>query len=379
MKTFQKSFLHNEEITTIEMGFVPEIILLFVSPGYSKISTFLELLTEQFPDATIAGCSTSGEIIETRVEDNTIVLNAISFDKAEHRVAKRNISSADSSMLIGKELIKEIYNEELRHVLILSDGLQINGDELVSGLNAELPAGIGVTGGLAGDGTNFEKTFIILNNEVLQGAVIAIGFYGASLEVNYSSQGGGTSFGLERRVTKSDKNVLYEIDGEPALKLYKSYLGEKAHDLPGSGLLFPLMVRVSEDNDPLVRTLLSVDEDTQSITFAGNIPEGSFVRLMKANVDRLINGAEGSASLIKESSNDDADFAIIISCVGRRLVLKQLVEEEVEAVREVFGDRPKISGFYSYGELAPFEVNKPCRLHNQTMTITTFSENMEVR
>lgn len=133
-------------------------------------------------------------------------------------------------------------------------------------------------------------------------------------------------------------------------------------------------MRVNEQTKPVVRTILAVNEDEQSLTFAGNIPEGSKVRLMKANVDRLINGAEDSAISANKIFKEDTELAILISCVGRRLVLKQLVEEEVEVVRDILGEKPCITGFYSYGEIAPFGEFSPCELHNQTMTITTLSE-----
>jgi hypothetical protein len=203
---------------------------------------------------------------------------------------------------------------------------------------------------------------------------VGLGFYGDNLKVGFSSRGGWDSFGIDRLVTRSNNNVLYELDGKPALETYKSFLGDKAKDLPSSGLLFPLSMRNEKDAIPVVRTILGINEDKQSLTFAGNIPEGSYVRLMKANIDRLIDGAENSAKNTSKSLKETPELAILISCVGRRLVLKQLVEEEVEVVREVIGDEACITGFYSYGEIAPFGEHSPCELHNQTMTITTLTE-----
>ncbi len=374
MRTFQTVFSSGDKISDFNLDFQPDLILLFIAPHFESRNSFVEQLAEKYPSCIISGCSTSGEIMDVEVVDNSIVLNAISFEKSEVRMVSRNIADYTSSTTLGEELISELSNEDLQHVLIFSEGLLINGDDLVSGIVTAIPPSVGVTGGLAGDGTEFQNTFVVKNSKVLKGEVVAIGMYGSSLRVGYSSRGGWNSFGIERRVTKSDKNILYEIDGQPALQLYKSFLGDKAEELPGSGLLFPLSLRLDEESTPLVRTLLTVDEEEQSITFAGNIPEGSSVRLMKANVNRLIDGAEDSAQSTKNAMTEDPEFALLISCVGRRVVLKQLVEEEVEAVREVLGDKPVISGFYSYGELAPFDVDHSCQLHNQTMTITTFSE-----
>ncbi len=375
MQTFQDSIKTGEKFDYRKLDFLPDLILLFVSSGFDNIESFVWDISTAYPNAIISGCSTSGEINNIKVDDNTVVFNAIRFDSTQVSMASKNVRDFKDSESLGKALSKDLITEDLKHVLIFSEGLLINGDDLVTGLSSEINQEIGITGGMAGDGTDFNKTFVIKQNKVLVGEVVGIGLHGSALKVGYSSQGGWNSFGIERKVTKSDKNVLYEIDGQPALKLYKSFLGEKAADLPGTGLLFPLSLRVNENSTPLVRTLLNIDEENQSIIFAGNIPEGSFVRLMKANVDRLISGAEGSAMNTKASLTDEPEFALLISCVGRRVVLKQLVEEEVEAVREVLGDKPVMSGFYSYGEMAPFGKSKACRLHNQTMTITTLSEN----
>lgn len=374
MKVKQLIFNSGEKIGEIKLDFVPDILLIFVSPEFKEIEKTVESLALQFPTTSITGCSTSGEIQDINVKDNSMVINALKFEKTKHKMVSKNIKNCDCSKELGSKLFKELDTPDLRHILIFSDGLIVNGADLVLGLKEYSSDKVSITGGLAADGDRFESTFIIKNNKVLQGHVTAIGLYGDSLSIGFSSKGGWDSFGLERRVTKSKGNILYELDGKPALDIYKSFLGEKAKDLPASGLLFPLSLRISSEQKPVVRTILNVNEAESSLTFAGNIPKGSYVRLMKANIDRLINGAEDSAIETKNSTEAQADFALLISCVGRRMVLKQLVEEEIEAVRDVLGDKPIISGFYSYGELAPFKKFTPCELHNQTMTITTFSE-----
>ena len=188
--------------------------------------------------------------------------------------------------------------------------------------------------------------------------------------------GGWDSFGVDREVTKSNANILYELDGQPALELYKRYLGAHAANLPASALLFPLNLRLQDSGISLVRTVLSVNEEDGSMVFAGDIPQGEYVRLMKANFDRLVDGATGAAEMSRISlKNSKADLAILISCVGRKLVLKQRVEEELETIREVIGEQVTITGFYSYGEICPSQpFDQRCELHNQTMTITLFKE-----
>ena len=154
-------------------------------------------------------------------------------------------------------------------------------------------------------------------------------------------------------------------------------MGEKAKELPGSGLLFPLSLGISgkDGTVQVVRTLLAVNEADQSMTFAGDMPEGVKAQLMKANFERLVGGASGAASMIKKEEKATAELAILISCIGRKLVLKERIEEETEAIRQVFGPNTALAGFYSYGEISPgTPTSNQCQLHNQTMTITTFTE-----
>ncbi|NPD44698.1 MULTISPECIES: FIST signal transduction protein [unclassified Lentimicrobium] len=378
MKTQQFIYFPRQEAkcNIQKFNFYPDLILIFASRSMFADTPLVNMLKKAYPKAIITGCSTSGEINGVNVNDNSLTATAIKFDKTKLKYSEVNIGDFKSSAEAGTHLVQGLVAEDLKHVFVLSEGLQVNGTELVNGVRAGLPEGINTTGGLAGDGALFEKTVVVSNSgEVKSGLITAIGFYGKDIQIGYGSLGGWDSFGIERSVTKSDGNILYEIDNLPALELYKSFLGEKAKDLPASGLLFPLSMRTEAGAEPVVRTILAVDEEKQSLTFAGDIPEGSFIKLMKANIDRLINGAENAAEVsVNPLTDKTAQLAILISCVGRKLVLKQMVEEEVEAVQEVVGENAILTGFYSYGEMAPFLEGAKCELHNQTMTITTFAE-----
>ena len=375
MIIFQQSITSINDLSTIQIDFEPDVFFLFVSPTFEDKESFVQRLHEGHPKAIKFGCSTSGEIIGDQVTDGTVALTAVKFEKTALEFVEVDLEKVKGdSFEAGKSISAQLNKPSLRHIFVLSDGLNVNGADLVKGLHDDIPDSVSITGGLAGDGSDFGNTFLVNNDKVESKKVIGLGLYGDDLKIGFGSKGGWDSFGVERLVTRSDNNVLFELDGKPALELYKSFLGEKAKDLPGSGLLFPLSMRDDDNKTPVVRTILAVDENDQSLTFAGNIHEGSYVRLMKANVDRIINGAEQSAEISKNVIGEDSELAILISCVGRRLVLKQMVEEEVEAVNEVLGSQVKTTGFYSYGEIAPFDKFTPCALHNQTMTITTLSE-----
>lgn len=374
MKTEQILLRGKDAPSLDDIALNPQLILVF---GGSKIMAQhpgIEALQQKYPNAILTGCSTAGEIFGTAVHDDTISVTLVEFKSTKVQMVEASIENHVDSVALGKALIKDIPTDGLSHVLVFSDGLSVNGTQLVEGMRGSLPENVAVTGGLAGDGADFNQTLVIgKDGQAKDKIVVGIGLYNPDLKIGYGSLGGWDTFGIERLVTRSDDNVLYEIDGQPALELYKSFLGDQAEGLPASGLLFPLSMRLNEDDPPIVRTILAIDEEKNSLTFAGNIPEGAYVKLMKANVDRLINGAEGAAKVSFEKDSAP-ELALLISCVGRKLVLKQLVEEEVEAVQGEIGTNAAITGFYSYGEIAPFLQNATCELHNQTMTITTFSE-----
>ena len=351
------------------------LVLAFGSRGALSDSARFDEIKAFYPNAHILLGTTSGEILGIEVSDDTIALTAVEFESTTLKTASLRISDQENSFEAGKSIGSDLLADDLVHVFLLSDGLQVNGSELVKGISDALPPSVSVTGGLAGDAANFEKTLVGLDSAPTDGNVVGIGLYGSSLKIGHGTQGGWDPFGPERIVTKSASNVLFELDGQSALELYKTYLGDKAEELPGSGLLFPLSIKETADSKPVVRTLLAVDEGDHSMTFAGDLPEGAVVQLMKANFDKLIDASADAAESSLEKIGSDAQLAVLVSCVGRKLVLDQRIEEEVEEVQAVLGDDTKITGFYSYGEISPLNEEFNCDLHNQTMTITTFREN----
>jgi len=359
------------------LGESAQLVLVFAATGLLRDLRHIQDIRQAYPRAHVLGCSTAGEICGTHVFDDSLVATAVHFENTRLQGAKIDLREVPDSFRAGERLALALGHTDLVHVLVISDGTQVNGSELVRGLAAHLPPHVAITGGLAGDGARFDQTLVCLDGMPESGQVAVIGFYGTSLKVGYGSVGGWDPFGPERMITRSTGNVLYELDGQSALALYKKYLGAHAADLPASGLLFPLSLRAHEGDTGIVRTILGINEEEQSITFAGDVPEGAYVRLMKANFDRLIDGANRAAQASYATiGSSSPDLAILISCVGRKLVLKQRIEEEVESVREILGDRTVLTGFYSYGEISPFTPSAKCALHNQTMTITTFSERL---
>jgi hypothetical protein len=356
-----------------------DLVFYFGATDTLKSSLWFEDLREAFPSAHLVGCSTGGQIRGDQILDDEIVALALSFDETRVRVAIGEALDPPNSRACGEGIGRQLADGDLAGIFILSDGLHINGSELVRGVASVVGSSVPLTGGLAGDGPRFETTLVGADGPPRSNVVAGVGFYGPAIRIAHGSAGGWDQFGPRRKVTRSKGNVLFELDGEPALDLYERYLGEEdARGLPSAALLFPLLVyEPSRPNDDIVRTILAIDRDERSMTFAGDVPEGWVAQLMRGNFDRLAQGAAKAASQTraKVPSNPNGDeAAILVSCIGRRLLMGQNALDEIEAAGAELGNAVKQIGFYSYGEISPHAVSGVCQLHNQTMTITTFSE-----
>ena len=376
LSTFTYSSTDRATIPSIGLKNSDQTLVIMFGPSHLLDAPApIQSVLAAYPGAAAIGCSSSGEIFGTHIQDDSLVVGLLQFDHTRVRAASAPVKDPGHSFEAAQALVQQLIDPGLRGVLVLSDGLGVNGSELIRGLNSLLPADVVVTGGLAGDGDRFKRTWVVKDGLPVGGYVTAVGLYGTAVRLSHGSKGGWDLFGPERLITRSRENVLFELNHKPALQLYKDYLGELAKGLPGTALHFPLAIRQKQtDAKRLVRTILAIDETAQSLTFAGDMPEGSYAQFMRANVDRLIQGASDAATLASPSGTDSPPtLSIAISCVERRMVLGQRTEEEVEAAFDVLPKGTQQIGFYSYGEISPYTTGH-CDLHNQTMTLTTISE-----
>jgi hypothetical protein len=351
------------------------LVLVFGNRYMLEDDSIYEDIRELFPDGHIVFGSSCAEISSNTVNEESVTVTAIEFEKSNFLIKTSNVLNADlDSYKSGNELINQFPQEDLKYVFVVSEGSFINGSQLTKGMSATTDDNLVITGGLCGDDARFEKTLASYNENPKEGELVAVGFYGDTLEISFSIHGGWTPFGPERIVTKSEGNKLYELDGLPALDLYKNYLGDKAKDLPGAALLYPFSVTTEGERQSIVRSILNIDEENNAVILAGDIVKNAKVQLMMTNVDNIANASERAARQALEYRVNKPQLAILVSCIGRKLVLDHRVEEEIEEVIEVIGKNAVITGFYSYGEIAPFHGEVACQLHNQTMTITLISE-----
>ena len=378
MVTEQFAFYKLDEVENItQLGKLVQanLILMFGSKEFICNNSVFDTIRNKYSQAYIIGCTTAGEIYKDQVNDGTLTVTAIHFENTEIKFFSSEIEDMGKDYQKGLEIARTIPTNNLAHVFVLTEGENINGSKIVEGLVDGLPEHVKKTGGLAGNGNTFKDTFVIANNYAKQNLIATIAFYGDRIKIGYGSVGGWDTFGIERFVTKAEESIVYELDGRPILDLYNEYLGEYAKDLPASGLFFPLNVRSADNIYNYVRTVAGVDEKNKSLRFAGEVPQGYYARFMHANSNNLIHGSmEAAENSLRNIDSENGKLAILISCFGRKFVLSQMVDEEIEAVRSVFGEDVTFTGFYSYGEIAPSSKDNVTEFHNQTMTITLIGE-----
>ena len=358
------------------VSIAPNLLLAFGAPDFFSHHQLATELHRRFPDATVAGCSTAGEISRRGVDDGKAVITAIRLERAHLVIGTTDLLDMADSRAAGQRLARSINVPDLRLVLVFGQGVDINGSALIEGMGDVLDVSIPITGGLAGDNGAFEKTWTLGPSGVSDRALVALGLAGNGIEIGHGSFGGWEPFGPARKVTRCADNILQELDGEPALAVYKRYLGDYADQLPASGLLFPFAMLGNDlGASGVIRSILGVNEEHGSLTLAGNIAEGGYLKLMHASTDALVDGAENAAvAAAAMTQGHESGLAILISCVGRKLVMGDRTDEELDAVAAVLGRDTVRAGFYSNGEISPLAPREQSRLHNQTMTITTIVE-----
>ncbi len=333
----------------------------------------MEALGRVYPKAHLFGCSTAGEIQGTDLRDGTLAVTAAAFEHTEVAVGAVPFHGPEGSFDVGAQAVASLPARGLRHVFFLAPGNLLNGGDLLSGINSALPLGASASGGFAGAGGNVHGSSVWCGAESRQFSVAALGLYGDRLRVGRGIGGGWRPFGPERRVTKSVNEAIYEFDRISALELYKQYLGEHAASLPFAALRFPVGLRTRESDPWGVFVITGIDEKNGSLSFDRKISEGSRARFMLGSAENLIEGAGAAARQSSDELGVRPQLTVLVSCYGRRVVLGERTEEELEIVGEAM-DNAAMAGFYSYGEISRDLAGVRTELYNQTMTVTSLAE-----
>jgi len=356
------------------LGSSAQLVLAFGDVTVESAEECLGSVSQLYPNAQIFGCSTAGDIQGTTLSDGMLSITAIAFEHTWVAAGQSALHGPSEGFAGAVQAISSLPPEGLRHVLLLAPGNYLNGGDLVCGINSALPAGVTASGGFAGAGGQVHGSSVWCGGKPDGPAIGALGFYGPRLRVGTGAGGGWRPFGPDRRITRCSNVTICELDGHSALELYKQYLGEHAKSLPFSALRFPLGLRANENEPWQVRVIVGIDEAQGGLSFDCKIAEGAHARFLVGNAGHLVEGALSAAEISQQRLGSPAELSIVVSCFGRKVVLGQQTEEELEALRQVFGSQTVMTGFYSYGEISGLADSAQAGLYNQTMTVTTLSE-----
>jgi hypothetical protein len=355
-----------------ELGSAPIACWLFCSVK-SGVSDLLRGICEAVGSSALVGCTTDGEISSEGYSLGSAVLGGIVSDKIQAQVVSVQ-GLGEASEKSGIELAR-LFDPYVRHVQIFTDGLTENGCAILRGLRSELGDEVPISGGAAGDGGKFRQTFQFIGTKVLSDAIVGIGFSG-EFKLGAGVRSGWSAIGTAKKVTRATGNVVYELNGQPALEVYERFLGKHAADLPSVGVEYPFgfLDATGECGDVdqyILRATMSVNRDQGSIVFAGEIPEGTTVRLTCGDYGSIIEAAEEAATqALIELGTGSPSMIFFYSCMARKIVLGRRTHEEVDRIRSVFGPKVPMIGFYSYGEYCRQRCGGPSLFHNETATVT---------
>jgi hypothetical protein len=351
---------------------VPKACWLFCTPR-SGVEELIKGVCEGAGTDQIIGCSTSGEISSSGLSINSAVLGGIASDCLDFEIVTVQGLKKDSEAA-GRQLA-ESFSSTPRLLQIFSDGLTGNGCAILRGIANVFGDSVPVNGGAAGDNGEFVKTLQFCRDRVYSDAVCGIAFYG-DFRLGIGVQSGWAPIGLSKQVTRACGNIVFELNGEPALDVYERFLGQHAKKLPAIGVEYPLgFLKSSADKNQadhyILRATMSVDRAKRSILFAGEIPEGAIVNMTCGDKTSILEAAGTAArEAISGIGNATPEIIFCYSCMARKIVLGRRTEEEITRIRAEFDSRIPMIGFYTYGEFCPVGRKSSNYMHNETVTLS---------
>jgi len=285
------------EMAVNKLSKMPNIFWVFGAISYNQ-EKLLEGVNSVIPGTPVITCTTDGKISTLGLSTDSVVVLALASDQIKFTTVAVDFLSQDS-FKAGIKVGNQFINTNIKYMQIFSDGLLGNGSKIVEGIQKVFGKSISIAEGTTGDGSLFTRTYQYHNYKVLTNSIVGVGFEGKYSFITGVSSG-WTPIGMAKKVTKSIGNVVYELDGQPALDVYKKFLGKHASLLPAVGVEYPLGLSgpqgdVEEDGYFLCRATMGVDHEKGSITFAGDVPQGAMVKITMGNDLDVIKTAKKAA------------------------------------------------------------------------------------
>ncbi len=349
--------------------------IVFAYVSYDQEKLLEGIVSIVGPDSTIIGCSTAGEITtEGPSNRDSIAVMALYSDNLKfYSAIGSNIT--DGARKAGESVAKSIVDQISGNpdvFMMFPDAFTGNGAEIVRGIASVLGDNFPIVGGTAGDGLVFEKTYQYLNGKVYTGSVVALAISGP-IKAGIGVRHGWIPIGTPRKVTRAEGSIIHELDGKPAINIYKDYFGKEAVDIEKEKLarlaiMYPLGIKNPSNNEMLIRDPLTVDP-SGSITCVAEVPEGVDIQIMIGSFDEAINAAgEAAVGAMTQIRGSIPRAVILFSCIARRKLFGERSSEEIKKIQSVISPDVPMIGFYTYGEQCRSEF------HNETVVILILAE-----
>lgn len=355
-----------------KLGETPKGCLLFCSPE-EDLGELVQGVYESVGTQNVVGCTSAGEISCEGYGYNSAVLGGFVSDQVDVHVAFVDEIARDSER--AGEILAASLPGGVHFVQLFSDALKGNGCALLRGMTRVLGDATVIGGGAAADNMRFCHTLQFFGPSIHTGAAVAMGFSGR-FRLGMGVRSGWSPIGIAKRVTRAAGNVVYELNHQPALEVYRRFLGKHVDKLPAVGAEYALGLvdnygTMGLDDYCLMRASLAVNHQDGSILYGGEVPQGAMVRFTCCDSNSLLEAAGGAGrAAVAELSGSTPVMAFFYSCLARKVMLGRRTPEETEMVRQILGRSIPILGFYTFGEYGRIAIGKPSVLHNETAAVT---------
>jgi len=364
-----------------------DVIMVFAAPKFQqqKMLDGIKSITGSVP---MLGGTTAGEISPKGLSVNSVIVMGLNSKDIKFNVGiGKNISKNEinAGKMLAKNVLKKASKKNASTLVMFPDGLAGDGLAIIQGAQKVLGIDFEIVGGALGDEANFKHTYQYYNGKVYDNVVVGMLISDkGKIKTASGVRHGWESIGNRFKCTKSKGGVVYKFGNENALDFYRELLGkERGKKLPAIGLEYPMglideKAKIEGYDYFQIRAPVGIDEKAKSVTFAASIPEGKDVTLTYSSRSTIINGSKLSAMQAKKTLKGKTKLILMFSCVARKLVLGRRTNEEINAVRKIFGRNVPIFGFYTYGEIGPIDKRvstlKSTRWHNETVVIYVLGE-----
>ena len=360
-------------------GYRPTIAIVFISIKQDR-QAVCKILHKEGID--IIGATSSGEFIDGHQSEGEIAVMLFDLNKNDYcilfeDIGERTLSDAAENM--AKSALQKFDNPAfiLCSTLLAADGKMLDGETLIHSIEKITGPQVNLFGGMAGDDITFTGTWVFTNSQSTDYGMVSLVLDEDKISLHGMALSGWKPVGVLRTATKTEGNLIYTIDNEPALEMYLRFLGEdrsSADDqvsfFDSIGVHYPFQVE-RENREPKMCNPIGYDKEKKALMCESDVPQGSRFRFSTPPDFDIVETVVGKAKELKNKTHAEADALLIFSCAGRLSALGPMAQEENEGLYKTWN--VPMAGFYTYGEFGK-GVNGKHEFHSTTNSWVALKE-----